>query len=89
MVKNIINNIVDSFNNTKKGFSARKLTAFTFVMFAGYIHIEYVNVDNSIEALLIDAGTALLCLGIITMQNIINFKNGGTEPTKEVKEDEI
>jgi len=84
---NILERFINSFDTKNEGFSARKLTAFTFVLLAGYIHYEYVNVDNAIEALIIDSATALLCLGIITAQNIINFKNGREDKTNEQTED--
>ena len=73
---NIINKILGSFDNSKDGFSARKLSAFVFVLFSAYIHINYISTDNAIEALFVDSGTLLLCLGIITMEQIIKFKNG-------------
>ena len=79
----IFKNLLNSFDTQKKGFSARKLTAFTFVLFSGYIHVRYLNITNCIEALLIDCGVVLVSLGIITAQNIISFKNGTPTPQNE------
>lgn len=75
-MKEIFNKIVDSFHNETAGFSARKLTAFVFVIFAGYIHWKYLSFDNCINALMIDAGVTLVALGIITAQNLVELKNG-------------
>ena len=75
-MKKVFNQIVDSFHNEKKCFSARKLTAFFFGIMAGYIHYEYVNKDNCIDALMIDVLVILIALGIVTAQNVIELKNG-------------
>jgi hypothetical protein len=72
----ILENIINSFSNSKQGFSARKLTAFSFVIMAIYLHIKHVNNDNAVQALIVDACVILICLGIITAQNIIQFKHG-------------
>ena len=79
MIKETLSKLVGSFDNNSKSFSARKLTAFAFVVFSGYIHVRYVGPENAIEALLVDAGTALLCLGIITFEQVIKFKNGESD----------
>ena len=82
-MKTLVNKLIGSFDTvTKNSFSARKLTAFAFVFFCAYIHKEYVNEENAIEALLVDSGTALLCLGIITFEQVIKFKNGESNPTE-------
>ena len=76
-MKKIINNLLGSFDNLKGGFSARKLTAFAFVVMSAFIHLKYVNHDNAIEALIVDVSCVLVALGIITAQNIIDFRNNG------------
>jgi len=91
-MKDLYNKLIGSFDNSTKAFSARKLTAFAFVVFSGYIHWKYVNHDNAIEALLVDAGTALLCLGIITFEQVIKFKNGESDKPQDngtIKNEEI
>ena len=65
-----------SFDNSNLGASARKLTAFALMFCIGYIHFKYVNEANAIEALIIDLSGVLVALGIITMQNVIELKNG-------------
>ena len=77
IMENFFSDLYNSFNNKKDvGFSARKLTAFTFVMYGGYIHYKFVTSSNAMEALIIDSCVALICLGIITASNVIEFKNG-------------
>jgi xanthine/uracil permease len=77
IMENFFKDIYGSFNNRKnEGMSARKLTAFAFVLFSGYIHIKHVNHDNAVEALIVDGCISLLCLGIVTAGNIIELKNG-------------
>lgn len=71
-----LKDLIDSFRNRPGGFSARKLTAFAFVLFAGYIHLRYLTPETAIAALLIDAVTALLALGIITAENVIKLRHG-------------
>ena len=72
----MINKILGSFDNVKgQGFSARKLTAFALMLCIAFIHFRFVDINNAIEALIIDLSGVLLCLGIITAQNIIEFRN--------------
>jgi hypothetical protein len=78
MMKKIIYNLIGSFDNVKGGFSARKLTAFAFVVMSAFIHLRYVNEVNAIEALIVDVCCVLVALGIITAQNIIDLKNGNS-----------
>ena len=77
-MKKIIYNLIGSFDNVKGGFSARKLTAFAFVVMSAFIHLRYVNEANAIEALIVDVCCVLVALGIITAQNIIDLKNGNS-----------
>ena len=83
----MINKLLGSFDNTtKNSYSARKLTAFAFVLFSGYLHIKYVNEENAINFLMVDALTALLCLGIITFEQVIKFKNGEASEQEQPKQ---
>lgn len=77
-MKKIIENIINSLNNTDSGFSARKLTAFSLMILIAYVHYKYVDLSNAIEAILIDLGGVLLLLGIITFEQILKFKNGNS-----------
>ena len=78
-MKKIIENLINSLNNTDSGFSARKLTAFALMVLIAYVHYKYVDLSNAIEAILIDLGGVLLLLGIITFEQILKFKNGTKE----------
>lgn len=75
-MKRIYEGIIGSFNNSPIGFSGRKLTAFWFMLLATYVHWKHLSGENETMFLLIDAGTALLCLGIITFEQVLKFKNG-------------
>lgn len=65
-----------SFKNSPGGFSARKCTAFLCVVVAAYTTYRHANEHNLTTVVLIWLGVGLLCLGIITMEQIITFKNG-------------
>lgn len=67
--------LIASFDTFSKGFSARKLTAFASMWLVAYCH-RYCNADNAVQFLLIDCGFVLLLLGIVTMQQITEFKHG-------------
>jgi hypothetical protein len=42
-----------------------------------WIHLNYVNHENAIAALIIDVSAALLSLSIITAENLIRLRHGG------------
>jgi len=75
-MRKILSNIANSFTTEKDGYSARKLSAFAAVCVAIYITVKLIPVAMQIDALyawLIFAG---VCLGIVTIEQIINLKNG-------------
>lgn len=75
-MKELYTNIVNSFKNNRDGFSGRKLTAFSLIVCIYWVHYKYVNHDNATEVLIIDLCGVLISLGIVTAQNLIEFKNG-------------
>ena len=75
-MKKIIENLINSLNNSDSGFSARKLTAFSLMILIAYVHYKYVDLSNAIEAILIDLGGVLLLLGSVTFEQIIRFREG-------------
>lgn len=79
-MRKTLSNIYDSFFNSREGFSARKLTAFALMILVTYLHYKYVDIGNSFDFLVADLCAIMLLLGIVTAQNIIEFKNG-----KEIK----
>lgn len=79
----IIDKLLATFDTESKGFSARKVTAFWFVVLASYVHYQHLDKDNALEFLIVDVCAAFLCLSIITAQDIINLKSGNTTISKQ------
>ena len=71
----LISDIYKSFTNEPGGFSARKLTAFASVVVAAYETYHHTDISNITTVIIIWLSIALLCLGIITAQQIIDFRN--------------
>lgn len=71
------NNLKNSLNNKKdEGFSARKLTAFIIVACIVFMHIEWgIDSKFTVEILICDLVGVAFFLGLITMDQIIRFKN--------------
>ena len=78
----ILTKILSSFDNNTKGFSARKLSAFAGVIVCIYATVHYVDTSTVVDALKVWLVFALLCLGIITVEQLIKLKNGQNEPPK-------
>jgi hypothetical protein len=74
----MIKNLIDSLKNNSNGFSGRKLSALVGVLTGVYLTIFKLPLANQIEGLIIWLAFSLLCLGIVTVQNVIEFKNGKT-----------
>lgn len=85
-IKRVVNDFVESFNTTKKGFSIRKIIAAIIVGCIIYIHYKFVNSANAVTVLLYDMGFVLVMLGIVTIDQLYRFKNGG--PVVDVKPDQ-
>ena len=75
----ILTNLFDSFKNNTLGYSGRKLSAFVGVATAIYLTICKIPLEHQLDALMVWLGFSLLCLGIVTVQNIIEFKNGSNK----------
>ena len=88
-MKKLFQKLIKSFDNTKEGFSGRKLSAFVSIMTAIYVTAKKVPAEYQIEALYAWLGFALLCLGIVTIQNILEFKNGNRSESKTTLETTI
>jgi len=71
----MIKNLIDTLKN-KGEFSGRKLSAFVGVLTAIYLTIFKIPLENQLDALMVWLSFSLLCLGIVTVQNVIEFKNG-------------
>lgn len=74
-MRKILNNLILSFTTDKDGYSARKLSAFAAVIVGIYITAKLIPVAAQIDALYAWLGFGLLCLGIVTVEQIINLKN--------------
>ena len=75
-MKKLFNNLIKSFTTDSDGFSARKLSAFVGVMTAIYVTAKEIPQEAQINALYAWLCFALVCLGIVTVEQIIRFKNG-------------
>lgn len=69
-----LNWLKGSFDISKAGASAKKLTAFIFVLLIIWIHIRYCELSNCIEFLITDAGMVLALLGVSTWDKLRSNK---------------
>ncbi len=76
MLRRLFNRIILSFENSKDGFSGRKLSAFAGVMMAVAVTLFYLAEKDMLSALYAWLLFALICLGIVTIGNLIELKNG-------------
>lgn len=76
-MKKFWNNLIKSFTTDSEGFSARKLSAFVAVVTAIYVTVKEIPKEDLIHALYAWLCFALLCLGIVTIEQIIKLKNEG------------
>lgn len=84
----IINWISASLDTHSKGASARKLSAFAFMLGIMYLHVRFVDATNVVEVIWADIAGLLLCLGIVTIEQIVALKNGGgpSQPAADAKQ---
>lgn len=71
--------LINSFDNESPGFSARKLSAFIGVVVAIIATFEFVDNTTITYALAIWLTFALMCLGIITADQLLRYLKGGKE----------
>lgn len=76
-----IDDIYNSFHNKPEGFSARKLSAFAGVVVAIIATFRFCDEKVLINVITVWLIFALLCLGIITLQQVIDFKAGKSSTT--------
>lgn len=72
-MKTIITKLISSFDLTNNGFSGRKLTSFWLIVLITYGHWMYLDKDNFVQVLIIDLAAIGLLMGIVTVQQIIEF----------------
>lgn len=85
--KNILDNLVATFNTQPGGFSARKLTAFITMVSIIYLHISYVDTINVVSVLAYDMLFVLLLFGIVTFDQLYKFKNNQSDTNIPPKPD--
>ncbi len=79
-MKDLINKLLASFDTETKGFSARKLSALAGVLTGIYITLKLIPETEQIDALYAWLAFSLLCLGIVTIEQILKLKNGNPPP---------
>jgi hypothetical protein len=88
MIKKFITNLVRSLDNIQhQGYSARKLTALFGVLMGAYITKYHLPEADQFYALICWLLLALLCLGIVTFEQIIKLKNGSDEKHSDTDND--
>jgi hypothetical protein len=71
--------ILASFKNIKGNYSARKLSAFVAVVTAIYITARLIPATAQIDALYAWLIFAAVCMGIVTVEQIVNLRSGPTQ----------
>ncbi len=82
----ILKKLIASFDNTTDGFSARKLSAFAGVVVSIIATFRFVDDKTIIEALIVWLVFALLCLGIVTAEQILRAYKGGDAQKSKITE---
>lgn len=82
----LVEDIYNSFHNKPDGFSARKLSAFAGVTVAVIVTMRFCNDKILTDVITVWLVFSLLCLGIITLQQVIDFRGGKSTTTVEKSE---
>ena len=86
-MKEIIDNILKSFNTKREGYSSRKLTAFVIVLLVIIIHVKWLMLGNLTQlemVLSIDYAFIAALFGMTTYHSLKS--NGGKEEKKDEPE---
>jgi hypothetical protein len=75
-IKWFFKNLIDTLFNDKEGFSMRKCIALIMVKVTIIMEFAYTSSDNIQSISIINFAFAGLLIGVVTMQNIIELKNG-------------
>ena len=84
-----VNDLYNSFHNKPDGFSARKLSAFAGVMVAIIATFKFCDEKVLIDVITVWLIFSLLCLGIITLQQVIDFKTGKNSSITTTKTEKV
>lgn len=71
-----ITNLLDSFKIDKGGFSGRKLTASLSFVTAAYVAVVQLPANYKIDAVYAFLCLSGVCLGLVTIPQIIEFLSG-------------
>lgn len=88
-MKEIMDNILKSFNTKREGYSSRKLTAFVIILMVIIVHLKWIMLGNfaQLEMVLgIDYGFIAALFGMTTYHSLKT--NGGDNVVKTKKEEE-
>lgn len=77
-IKQLIKDYFGSFYANANGMSGRKLTAFLSFTVAVLVTFIWITPETFITVLWSWILTGLLCLGLVTFQQLTEFKNGKT-----------
>jgi nitrate/nitrite-specific signal transduction histidine kinase len=78
-MKELINNLLGSFDKKDIGFSAKKLSAFVGVMSAVFFSYKHSTEHNIIELVTVWLLFSLLCMSVVTVEQIIKLKESYKE----------
>jgi hypothetical protein len=82
-MKSFITKLFASLDNHSIGYSGRKLTALFSILMGAYITYAKLPTEAYLHALYAWQILCVLCLGIVTAEQIIKLKNGKEDTTKE------
>lgn len=68
--------IINAWDNVNEGLSFRKIVATFIILIIGYLEVIYTDKNNLREVLVLDMVFSGLLIGLITMQQVIDLKNG-------------
>jgi hypothetical protein len=84
-MKKLITKLFQSFEANKDGFSGRKISAMVAIVTGIYITVKLIPESAQLHALYAWQMFALVCLGLVTIPELIKFitevKNGKNETT--------
>jgi hypothetical protein len=75
-IKWFFKNLINTLFNDKEGFSMRKCLALVMVKVTIVMEFAYISSDNIEGISIINFAFVGLLIGVVTMQNIIELKNG-------------
>ena len=78
-LKKTLSWLAKSFEESDGKTSAKRKTAFAFVLMIGYVVFRYANHENAVIMIEVLLGGTLLSLGITAYQNVKTKKDGSGE----------